>query len=199
MMMRRNRRMNKRRNRRAGSGRVNTAASLTRSISNLALRSQERRFELTLNYGTGLVAADGSGVLAYTIGSSPTNSPNWSDVTANWRQFVVRKFNVHFLPYEQYDKSLSTVTSPIYVAEDHRSNATPTATLVTSCARVQMKSAENAWNFPIQLSGLREMTPQNVGAPSDVAWCKMYSSGWAAAGSVGYFLVTYDVILYDVN
>lgn len=168
-------------------------------ITAMSKTIQTRRTRLVLNYLTGLVTADGSGNYAVAYGNAPNNSPEWADVTAVWRQYVVRGMLMKFLPYEQYDKSLSTVTPPIYVAEDHRSSATPTATSVTSCARVEMKSSENAWSFEVVARGIRELVWQDVGAPTSLNWIKIYSSGFAAAGNVGYFHLAYLIELKDIN
>lgn len=165
--------------------------------------SQNRINKVILNQFTGLVSADGSGVLAVQYQANPTSSPNWSDFTAVYRDYRVMRMQLRYIPYEQYDSALSTVKTVMYTATDHRGTAvTPTATSVTSCADAMQRSNENPWHMSVRAySGSPDQDWTNVGAPLSPApfSIQLYTSGYAAAGPVGYFQIRYYVEFRDIN
>lgn len=176
------------------------AVTYTGPISSPAYReaSDLHTFVIPLQ---GTIASTAGGVIntVFDAWAQVSSSPSWASLSAPFKECRLLAMDVTFLPWNQYSKATTVITTPVYTVVD-RTSSTPLASLsdAASYSSCQIKSLENRFTRAVRMDSVEEAMWVLVSAgPSATSrfYIKYYASGLSNSTTYGEYL-TYIVVQF---
>lgn len=149
----------------------------------------------------GQLVSSAGGVIATVFDNTAqaSASPDWTGLSGVFKEWRILATEVRYIPWNQYSKATTTVTTPIYAVLDRT-----TATALTSVADAfgsatcRQKSLENPWSISTRMNSVEEAvwTPSGGSlAASSKQFIKLYAAGLSNSTTYGDF-ITHSVVQF---
>jgi hypothetical protein len=176
--------MNKKQNRRSGSGKNVKDENLIAYRGPVRLKNTLNQVRTERqNFGSaGQLLASGSGILDVSLGSTTLvqNAGDWANIAACFNEFRVLAMEIICSPVIIYG-STTIVTKGLYTVVDHDVSSTlGSASVASNHESCRLKWVGKPFSMTAKMSGLEEGVWLPTSSTTSFMWLKFYSTGFAA-------------------
>jgi len=149
----------------------------------------------------GNLASDSSGNIFVVFTSNP-NSPGgglgavagWANLAGSFDEYRVLGFELHYIPYDKFNRGVSVFTVPLMVVTDYDSAAALTGySQADQYSSSKTCSLDENWKYTVRMNGIENSVFISTLAPSPMFFIKTCGTGATVTTSYGKVFVRYRI------